>query len=264
MSRDGGAVAARGALGSSRARHRLEAERARRDAHWFLFESRHVVTKDEHDDRTPVKPLPDVAYLRGMLDTLLVAGKFVAPPDARHALAAGLDLGWLFHVAQSGVVLIEKSRQVLATWLVCGFALWRARRAPHQLVLIQSKREDDAAALVFVKEPEIARMSFMESHLPEHLRQTTFPRCGTWGKLLIEHPEGAWSQVWGIPEGGTIIRSNTPSLVVADEAAFQPEFGESYAASMPAIHGGGQYVALSSAAPGEFATMVGATTEVVA
>jgi hypothetical protein len=72
----------------------------------------------------------------------------------------------------------------------------------------------------------------------------------------VSHPGGALSHIWGIPEGGSIIRSNTPSLVVADEAAFQPEFGESYTAALPAVKGGGSYVALSSAELGAFAELV--------
>ena len=45
---------------------------------------------------------------------------------------------------------------------------------------------------------------------------------------------------------------------MSDEAAFQPEFENAKDAAMPAIKGGGQLVALSSAAPGAFAVWVGA------
>ena len=66
------------------------------------------------------------------------------------------------------------------------------------------------------------------------------------------------SQVWAIPEGGAMIRSNTPTVVFSDESAFQEEFGHSYTAALPAIKGGGQYLSVSSAEPSEFQQLVGA------
>ena len=102
------------------------------------------------------------------------------------------------------------------------------------------------------KEPWFARISFMEHTLPKHLKSLTFPRCASYSQLLF--PNG--SKIWGIPEGGDIIRSNTPSLVFSDEAAFQPEFDKAYTAALPAIKGGGQLVAISSAEPGAFGTLV--------
>ena len=150
---------------------------------------------------------------------------------------------------------VEKSRHVFATWLVLLYLHWRAKFRPHQLIIVQSKREDDAANLVFNKEPHIGRMSFVEVHLPQHLRTMQFPGGGAYGHLY--HPNG--SHVWAIPEGADIIRSNNPSVVFSDEAAFQPEFGNAYTAAIPAIKGGGQLIGVSSANPGEFQTLVEST-----
>ncbi len=139
-----------------------------------------------------------------------------------------------------------------ATWVVCAYLLWRSKFGAHQLILVQSKREDDAANLVFNNEPHVARMSFMETRLPLHLRSLSFPKNATYSHLYF--PNG--SHVWGIPEGGDIVRSNTPSIIFSDEAAFQPAFGSSYTASMPCVTNGGQYIAVSSAEQGEFAELV--------
>jgi len=230
----------------------VESERCRRSAHYFIFDSRKLVTKDEHDLREPVKPFPDLPYLRAFLDALLVSGKIMRPEDAKWAVAAGHSLEWLSALSQSGIFAVEKSRQMMVTWLVCAYLLWRAKYREHQLILVQSKREDDAANLVFVKEPHIARISFMESHLPGHLRSCVFPKAGTYGHLYL--PNGG--HLWGIPEGGDIIRSNTPSIVFSDESAYQPAFGASFTAALPAIKGGGQYIGVSSAEPGEFQQLV--------
>ena len=235
----------------SSALHQLDAERCRRDAQYFVFESG-LVTKDEHDQHDPIKPFPDLPYLRSLLDCLLVSGRCLPHSRAHHASAAGHSDLWLHALATSGLFLVEKSRQVMATWLCCGYLLWRAKYLPHQLILVQSKKEDDAANLVFNREPFVARISFMESHLPAHLRTASFPKAGAYANLTF--PTG--SRIWGIPEGGHTIRSNTPSVVFADEAAFQPEFGGSFTAALPAIRGGGQYIAISSAEPGSFQELV--------
>lgn len=238
----------------NRANQAVEAERCRRSAHYLLFESGYVVTKDEHDMVTPVKRVPDIPYLRAMLDCLLVSGRVLPAAEARFAQDAGIARDVLEAMARAGILFLEKSRDVFATNLTLGYCLWRARAFPHQLILVQSKREEDAASLVFVKEPTIARLSFMEDHVPAWLRLTTWPRSGAYGRLYFTNG----SQIWAIPEGGDIIRTNHPSVIFADEAAFQPEFGASYTAALPAIKGGGHYVAVSSANPGEFASLVGA------
>ncbi len=230
----------------------VETEECRRSAQHFIFDSGKLLTKDEHDAREPVKTFPNMPYLRALLDNLLVSGRLLVPEDARYAREAGHSLEWLLQLRQSGIIAVEKSRQMMVTWLVCAYLLWRMKYLAHQLILVQSKREDDAAMLVFSKEPFIARMSFMESHLPKHLRTMSFPKCGSYGHLY--DPNG--SHAWAIPEGGDIIRSNTPTVWFSDESAFQPEFGNAYTAAMPAIKGGGQAILVSSAEPGEYQELV--------
>lgn len=232
------------------AAEQLNAERCRRDAHYFVFNSG-LVTKDEHDT-SPTNPFPDTLYLRSLLDCLLVVSRTLQPSEAKYAIEAGHSEAWLTALKTSAIFFCEKSRQVMVTWLCCAWMLWVAKYQAHRLILIQSKREDDAAALVFNKEPFFARISFMEVHLPPHLRTLTFPKAGAYGHLFF--PNG--SHIWGVPEGGAIIRSQTPSIVFSDEAAFQPEFGEAYTASLPAIKGGGCLVAVSSAEPSTFAELV--------
>jgi len=213
-------------------------------------------TKDEHDQETPVKPFPDLPYLRVLLDCLLVSGKLKDPVVANYALDAGLSYEWLGLIWDIGLLPVEKSRQVMATWLVCAYLLWRAKFRQYQLILVQSKREDDAANLVFNKDEGVARMSFMESQLPSWLRSIEFPKDVTFGHIHVRSGFGKGSHVWAVPEGADIIRSNTPSVVFSDESAFQPEFDASYTAARPCLEGGGQYIALSSANPGSFCELV--------
>jgi hypothetical protein len=228
----------------------LDFERCRRDPQYFIFEQ--VRTKDEHDAADPVKRFPDHLYLRSLLDCLLVAGRLLPPRDARYALEAGHSETWLTALNTSGILMVEKSRQVMATWICCAYMLWRAKFRDHQLILCQSKKEEDAANLVFNGEAWVARMSFMEVNLPQHLR-TIAPKAGmSFAQLRTD----SGSRIQGCPEGADIIRSNTASVIFSDEAAFQPEFGGAFTAALPAMKGGGSFIAISSAEPGAFAELI--------
>jgi len=221
-------------------------ERCRRDAHFFIFGGDGfdgLVTKDEHRPFDPVRRFPDELYLRALLDDYLVSGKILQPESAKYSLAAGTPISFLQHIRGRGIYFVEKSRHVMATWLSCAYLLWRARAFPYQLIIAQSKREEDIAKFVYEKEPHQARISFLEWSLPENLRIAKFPSCAHYNR--INFPNG--SQIWGIPQGGSIIRSHNPSVVFSDEAAFQPEFGDAFTSTLPCITGGGQLIVVSSA-----------------
>lgn len=188
-----------------------------------------VSTKDEHDDETPVKLFPEKPYIPYLLN------RFVKK--------------------EKSIFFVPKSRQIMMTWLCCSFALWLAKSLPHRLIFIQSKKEEDAANLVFNggrtgKDWNNARISFIEKHLPWWLQDTGVEP--SYGKLLF--PNG--SKIWGVPQGADMIRSYTPSLVISDEAAFQPEFGSAYTAMLPVCKQGGMLIAISSAHPGVFGDIV--------
>ena len=107
----------------------------------FIF-SGYVKTKDEHDADNPIKPFPDKPYLREVIDI----------------------------VHKSDSLFIPKSRQIRMSWVMVLYALWVALFFPHQSIFIQSKKEEDAAALVFDKKIENSRMSFVYFHLPDWLK----------------------------------------------------------------------------------------------
>jgi hypothetical protein len=224
----------------------LDKERARRDAHYFIFEK--LRTKDEHKREDPVSQFPNEVCLRATIDCYLVSGKILQPEEAVYALDAGLEIPFLKHIYETGIIFIEKSRHVMVTWITCGYLLWRARRDSHQLIMVQSKEEESAAKLVYEKEPGMGRMSFLEIGLPEHLIMCEQPKNAKYCHMYF--PNG--SEIWAIAEGGHKIRSHNPSVIFSDEACFQPEFGNAYAASLPAITHGGQLIVVSSAHPGTF------------
>jgi phage FluMu gp28-like protein len=92
----------------------------------------------------------------------------------------------------------------------------------------------------------------LEASLPEELKMTKFPTSGKYCHIYFNNG----SHIWGIPEGGHIIRSHNPSVLFSDEAAFQPEFGKAFTAALPAITHGGQLIVVSSAEVSEFMQLV--------
>jgi phage FluMu gp28-like protein len=182
----------------------------------------HIKTKDEHkqgDESVRAFPKRDEKpYVWDVLDT--------------------------FNIEK--IILIEKSRQLLLTWQCCLYALWMAKYQKNRLIFMQSRKEESAAALVYKTEPGQSRISFMETNLPEEMRSKVTWSYGN----AIFHETG--SSITAIPEGGDQIRSSTPSLVVSDEAAFQPEFEGAWKAIKPCIDGGGQLIVVSTPRNGSF------------
>lgn len=214
-----------GVIESFAVSQKSDVQRVEALSHPFQF-IQHVRTKDEHDEVNPVKLFPDKPYIPYLFD--------------------------LFCKKEQSIFFIAKSRQIMLTWLCCVYALWLAKAVPHRLIFLQSKKEEDAANLVFSggrtgKNWDTARISFIEKHLPDWLQDEGIEPA--YGKLLFSNG----SKIWGVPEGADMIRSYTPSLVISDEAAFQPEFGGAYTAMLPIAKQGGQLIAVSSANPGLFA-----------
>ena len=202
-----------------------DTQRADALSHPFKF-IQHVRTKDEHDEINPIKTFPLKPYIPYLLN--------------------------LFAEKTQSIFFIAKSRQIMLTWLCCVYALWLAKAIPHRLIFLQSKKEEDATNLVFNggrtgKNWDTARISFIEKHLPIWLQDGGIEPA--YGKLLF--PNG--SKIVGIPEGADQIRSYTPSLVISDEAGFQPEFNAAFTAMLPIAKQGGMLIAISSANPGAFA-----------
>ena len=212
-------------LASSEEARNLEWRMCQKDPLHFIFNPlKYTWTRDEHDAEHPIKPLPPKDYLRLIID----------------------------QIHKNQVLLIPKSRQLMVTWVISMYLLWDAIFKGYRLNIIQSKKEEDAANLTFNKNINSSRISFALSRIP---------------KWLLRNPDGSplrinrtycrisfsnGSSIWGIPQGGDVIRSNTASIIFSDEAAFQPEFEAAYMAAQPSVRGGGKFISVSSANPSFF------------
>jgi len=185
---------------------------------------RYVWTFDSYDDGPEkVKPMPSKDYMVYLL----------------------------YHIHTNQVVFVPKSRQIMATWLVCCYLWWDARFHPFEMNFVQSKKEEDAANLVFNKDIMHSRIAFMESRLPEWMRDDKV----SYSYGLMTYGNG--SKIWGVPQGADIIRSYTPSIVFMDEAAFQVYAEDSYRAAKAAAR---KIIAVSSAEPSWFGKACGLQT----
>jgi hypothetical protein len=173
------------------------------------------LTKDEHRD-DGIYPLPDTPHLRALYRELFLA-------------------------EQEGVpVLIPKSRQMQITWGVDAYLLARGLTRRNQLIILQTKREDDAGSLM-------ERITFMYEHLPQWLKSIRPRVTGLReNRYKVEIP-CLGNKIWGIPQGAEIIRSNTVSVFFSDEVDFQPDGRASVRAAMPSVAGGGLAIFVSTA-----------------
>lgn len=137
---------------------------------------------------------------------------------------------------------IEKSRDMMATWLMVCLFTWDAMFHPGRQHIFQS--EDAFKTLELVQ-----RGWLIYKETPGFLRsiigEATISKGTTKSGEIYFTTSG--SEILGLPQGADQIRQFHPSGVLSDEAAFQSEAGPTFAAIKPAIMQGGRYSALSSA-----------------
>lgn len=143
-------------------------------------------------------------------------------------------------------VAIEKSRDMMATWLVVMMYTWDTIFHAGRQNIFQS--EDASKTLELV-----TRSNFIYSHQPKFLRSVVTARFSKGeSKSGILRFDPIDSEILGFPQGGDQIRQYHPSGLFADEAAFQIKAADAFAAIKPSIQNGGRYTALSTPNPSYF------------
>jgi hypothetical protein len=144
------------------------------------------------------------------------------------------------------LVALEKSRDMMGTWTVVAFLTWDTLFHKGRQNIFQSENATKTRELV-------DRAYTIWANQPEWLKniQKASMAEGTNRAGIIKVP-GLQSEIIGFPQGADKIRQYHPSGVFSDEAAFNPNASESFAAIKPAISGGGRYIAISSANPSWF------------
>jgi len=202
-------------------------ERCSQDPEYYIFGG-FVRTFDEKDRSSPRKPMLREKYLLTVLDHI-------------HSNTQG------------DVAAISKSRQMLLSWLLAAYCSWEAKFHEQSRVMWQTKKAEDAQMVVYRNSWYHARIAFIERAMPRFMRSIGLK--GTVGDLW--YPNG--SIISGIPEGPDQLRSFAASLVVMDEACFQPAFRDAFKAALPMAKGdpstpgsGGRIVIITSAKGGTY------------
>lgn len=141
--------------------------------------------------------------------------------------------------------IIEKSRDMMATWLMVVMFTWDVIFHAGKQHLFQS--QDGKRTLELME-----RVEFVYDHQPEWLKLHKAKFTVGHSKTGIFRVPTLKSEILGFPQGPDQIRAYHPSGVFVDEAAFQEKAGAAYAAIKPAIMDGGKYVAISTPNPGFF------------
>ncbi len=131
-------------------------------------------------------------------------------------------------------LLVPKSRQMLVTWTMVAYFVWRLLFRGGGLYVFLSRNERCAEEL-------IQRARFVLGHLPVFMR----PRLSTNSREELA-VAGVGSRLLSLPATPNGPRMYSPSAVFWDEMAFTPFDEPIWTALKPALDSGGTFVGVSS------------------
>lgn len=146
---------------------------------------------------------------------------------------------------QEPLMLIEKSRDMMATWLVVVLYTWDTVFHASRHNIFQSEKAPKTAELV-------RRAYHVWRHQPWWLKRNKFIYTVGGEKAGIMRCEELNSEIMGIAQGSEQIRQYHPSGVFTDETAFHKDAAATFGAIKPSIQSGGRYTGVSTANPGWF------------
>lgn len=175
---------------------------------------------------------------RCVLHPLPFVSQFCQIYDSKEAKWIPFDL-WpeqvrvLKELHRNKLTVVLKARQLGLSWLVLSYALWQMVFCPAAIVLLLSRRDDEAVDLLD------ARLRGMWERLPDWLKVPAVKRSAH----ELELSNG--SRALAFPTTGG--RSYTATLAIVDEADFCPDLEDVLLAVKPAIDAGGHMALVSTA-----------------
>lgn len=142
------------------------------------------------------------------------------------------------------IVWIEKSRDMMISWVCVAFLTLKAMTIPECEVILQTQKEDKAIQLV-----EYAKCLYQQSDQFIKDAYPVYKPVDAQPKLELRFRSGG--RIVGIPGGASQIRSYHPWGYLLDEASFVDEAGECYNEALAAAKG--SIILNSSAGPGWYA-----------
>lgn len=114
------------------------------------------------------------------------------------------------------LIAIPKSRQLLVTWSIAMWLVWRARYRPYNALFIQSDKEEKSAHVVD------KRCKFVEDNLNDEWCRRPYTSVKTKeslvGRMTYQRTE---SDIIAVAQGPDQFRSYVPTVIVVDESEFQ-------------------------------------------
>ncbi len=151
-----------------------------------------------------IKPFPDYAFARDLIDAL----------------------------EHNRILIVAKSRQMMATWTVIAHTLYHAINDEPGLYLFLSKGKRDSKEL-------IKRLKIMTDNLPEEV-----------GKgIKVKEEEVVFpskARIIALPATGDAARMHSPKSVFWDEMAFTSYSESIWTAVKPAVDSGGNFIGVST------------------
>jgi hypothetical protein len=141
---------------------------------------------------------------------------------------------------------MEKSRDMVATWMIVAFYTWDTLFHKGRQNIFQSEDAPKTRELV-------ERAKSIYEQQPPFL-QVIAPISYSIGasKSGVLQVPTLDSEILGFPQGPDQIRQYHPSGVFQDEACYQIAAADAFKAIKPSIQAGGRFTAISSAAPSWF------------
>jgi len=130
------------------------------------------------------------------------------------------------------ILFVCKSRQMMATWSVCAWMLYRAIHDEPGIYLMLSKGARDSQEL-------LRRLKIIADNLPEDTKELVTVR-----RKEVTFKSG--SRILSLPATEEAPRMHSPSAVFWDEMAFTPYTEGIWTAVKPAIDSGGSFVGVST------------------
>jgi hypothetical protein len=191
-----------------------------RDDPW-LWLSTCVLTLDQADKNTPIKPFPaHLDYLRAYTRC------------------------W----ERYPKILVPKSRRMVMSWTNIALYTWDTLFHQGRFNAFVSKKEEDSAELV-------KRAEFIYDHIPAHIIPRDLLPVKKTRYGVLEFPETN-SKIEGFAQGADQLRQFTFSGIFADEMAFWENAQQMYSSAVPTLEGGGRFTGVSSPGPGFFKLLV--------
>ena len=203
---------------------KAQLERAKRDFHAFL---EFCIT--ENDDGFPVPmPVSISGNLPDPLKEVIESGECAPRPEPWwHVEEMAEDL------ASGRSLIYLKSRQMMFSWVIACFQLFKALERGRMFVLSMGQDESDEV---------IRKIKFVFDRLPRELRL----KPKVWNTSNVGFDKGG--DIKSFPSTENAVRSLSGRSVFSDEAAFHRYAAENFRSYQPAISGpNGQHVIVSTA-----------------